>query len=271
MPSAIQRKMQGLLIDLDGTVYHGTKMIESADKLVHDLQSIGLPYKYVTNNSSATPEQVAERLQRMGIPAIADDVCTSAQAAASYIAEKTPGASVFVIGETGLREAVAAAGLRITEEKPDYVLQGIDRNFNYTRLATAVRYLLAGSAYVMTNPDLLLPTEDGLQPGAGSIGAMIKAAGGVEPAVIGKPSPILMEYSLNKLGVTARDTWVIGDNIATDIAAGRAVDCGTILVLTGLTNKENLQFYSDKAGCTPDVVCNHLEELRLYISTRTGI
>ncbi|MGO4539027.1 TIGR01457 family HAD-type hydrolase [Paenibacillus sp. 2TAB19] len=266
-----QRTMSGLLIDLDGTIYHGSKRIEHADKLISELRDSGLAYKYVTNNSSATPEEVADRLRSMGILAEADDVCTSAQAAASYIAEQSPGASVFVIGEKGLREAVSEAGLTITEDKPDYVLQGIDRAFNYTRLAMAVRYILEGATSIMTNPDLLLPTENGLQPGAGSIGAMLAAAGGKQPVIIGKPSPILMNYSLNRLGQSAEETWVIGDNIATDIAAGHASDCGTILVLTGLTNRDNYDYYAEKAGCKPDVICEQLDELRSYISTHRGI
>ncbi|MDQ0111373.1 TIGR01457 family HAD-type hydrolase [Paenibacillus harenae] len=269
--TTIVRKMSGLLIDLDGTIYHGSKRIEHADKLIADLRTGGLAYKYVTNNSSATPEDVADRLKAMGIEAYADDVCTSAQAAATYIAEKLPGASVFVIGEKGLREAVVRAGLTITEDNPDYVLQGIDREFNYSRLAKAVRYILDGASYVMTNPDLLLPTENGLQPGAGSIGASLTAAGGKQPVVIGKPSAILMNYSLNRLGRTAADTWVIGDNMATDIAAGHASGCGTILVLTGLTRSDNYEYYAEIACCKPDVICTRLDELRSYISTYRGI
>lgn len=266
-----QRTMSGLLIDLDGTIYHGSKRIEHAKELIADLRAGGLAYKYVTNNSSATPEDVADRLKAMGIEADADDVCTSAQAAASYIAEQSPGASVFVIGEKGLRVAVSGAGLTITEDNPDYVLQGIDREFNYSRLAKAVRYILDGASYVMTNPDLLLPTEDGLQPGAGSIGASLTAAGGKLPVVIGKPSRVLMNYSLNRLGKPAADTWVIGDNMATDIAAGIATGCGTILVLTGITRPDNYEYYAQQAGCKPDVICAQLDELRSYISMHRGI
>lgn len=173
-----QQPMHGLLIDLDGTLYHGTHRIDGADTLISYLREIKLPFRFVTNNSSATPEEVAGRLMKMGIQAAAEEVCTSAQAAAEHIARLKPGAAVFVVGEEGLRKAVQEAGLVLTEEQPDFVLQGIDRSFTYERLTKAVRYIHAGATFVLTNPDLLLPSTDGLIPGAGSIGAMLQAAGG---------------------------------------------------------------------------------------------
>ncbi|WP_028610661.1 TIGR01457 family HAD-type hydrolase [Paenibacillus harenae] len=264
-------KMHGLLIDLDGTLYHGTHMIDGADKLISYLRDTKLPFRFVTNNSAASPEDVAERLLKMGIPAAAEEVCTSAQAAAGYISGIRPGASVFVVGESGLTSAAREAGLTLTDEQPDFVLQGIDRKLTYERLTKAVRYIHGGAQYVLTNPDLLIPSGDGLIPGAGSIGAMLKAAGGKEPVLIGKPSPILMEYTLKSIGLAAEEAWVIGDNLATDIAFGEAAGCGTLLVLTGLTTAQNIDYYMEQAGCKPDVVCNHLEELRSYISDHREI
>lgn len=264
-------KMRGLLIDLDGTLYHGTHRIEGADTLISYLKDIGLPYRFVTNNSSASPEDVADRLTTMGITASPDDVCTSAQAAAQHIADLQPCAKVFVVGEEGLRTACTQAGLELVEEQPDFVLQGIDRSFTYERLTKAVRYIHSGAPYVLTNPDLLIPSGEGLIPGAGSIGAMLKAAGGKEPTLIGKPSPILMKFSLNSIGLSADETWVIGDNMATDIAFGHNSGCGTVLVLTGLTTADNLDYYVEQAGCKPDMICNHLEELRAFISDYSGM
>ncbi|MGG4033927.1 TIGR01457 family HAD-type hydrolase [Paenibacillus cisolokensis] len=257
---------KGLLIDLDGTLYHGARRIDGADAFIADLRKAELPFRFVTNNSSASPDVVARRLEAMGIAAQARDVCTSAQAAARYIAEERPGARVFVIGEDGLREAAEEAGLVLTERDPDYVLQGIDRKLTYDRIAAAVRHIFAGARYILTNPDLLLPSDDGLLPGAGSIGAMLRAASGQEPVLIGKPSAILMDYALRDLGLAAEDAWVIGDNLATDIAAGKAAGCGTVLVLTGLTTADNFEAYAGQAGCRPDAVCGDLHELRSYIS-----
>ncbi|MOA01485.1 putative hydrolase YutF [compost metagenome] len=99
---------------------------------------------------------------------------------------------------------------------------------------------------------------------------MLKAAGGKEPVLIGKPSPILMRYSLESIGLSADEAWVIGDNMATDIAFGKAAGCGTLLVLTGLTNAENIDYYTEQAGCRPDVICNNLDDLRSYIVNHLG-
>ncbi|QAY68383.1 TIGR01457 family HAD-type hydrolase [Paenibacillus protaetiae] len=264
--------MRGFLIDLDGTLYHGSKRIEGADRLLAALRANRLPFRFVTNNSSVSPEEVAARLNGMGIEAQPDEVCTSSLAAAQYIAQRKPGASVYVVGEAGLKQAVAEAGLRLTEEEqPDFVVQGIDRELSYSRVAAAVRFIRAGAVSVMTNPDLLLPGESGLQPGAGSIGAMIEAASGQVPVVIGKPSSILMDYALQQLGMEPGGIWVIGDNMATDIAAGIAAGCGTALVLTGLTTRDNYEHYAKLAGCKPDLICGSLDELQSYILSRIGL
>ncbi|MEK3881326.1 TIGR01457 family HAD-type hydrolase [Paenibacillus sp. PL2-23] len=260
---------KGLLIDLDGTLYHGHVRIEGADRFIGYLRSNGIPYLYVTNNSSATPEEVASRLVGMGIPAEAEDVCTSAQAAAGHIAETSPGASVFVIGESGLCTALLDAGLHLTEKEPDYVVQGIDRQLTYERAARAVTFIRGGAGSILTNPDLLLPTAGGFMPGAGSIGAMLQAASGVKPTLIGKPSDILMNYALGRLGTLADETWVIGDNVATDIAAGIAAGCGTMLLLTGLTNADNMEHYIEAAGCKPDSICQSLDQLIAELGRRS--
>ncbi|MDQ6418090.1 TIGR01457 family HAD-type hydrolase [Paenibacillus sp. LHD-117] len=253
--------IKGLLIDLDGTMYQGTRPVEGADQLIRFLKSSNIAYRFVTNNSSATPEDVAARLNGMGIPAEPQDVCTSGQAAAVYIAERQPGASVFVIGMKGLRQALLDSGLQLTDERPDYVVQGIDRQFTYDLLARAVRHIREGAPYILTNPDLLVPSTDGLVPGAGSISAMLRAASGTEPIVIGKPSSILMDYALKQIGLSAQDTWVVGDNLATDIAAGKASGCGTMLVLTGLTTRDNYDGYARAAGCEPDRIYETLDAL----------
>ncbi|WP_020616309.1 TIGR01457 family HAD-type hydrolase [Paenibacillus daejeonensis] len=260
----------GLLIDLDGTIYHGGRMIEGADEWIASLIARGVPHLFVTNNSTVNPQTFAARLQAMGIPAEPEQVCTSAQAAASYIALEQPGAAVFVIGEDGLREAVTTAGLRVVESDADVVLQGLDRNLSYESLTRAVRLIHSGARYVLTNPDLLLPVEDGVIPGSGSISALLQAAGGQKPVVIGKPSGILVNYALDRMGTTAEQTWMVGDNLLTDIAAGVGAGCPTALVLTGITNQDNLASYVEQAGVRPDVIFENLHELQTYISERLG-
>lgn len=253
--------IKGLLIDLDGTLYHGGVMIPGAEKLIEALRQAKLPFLFVTNNSSRTPESVALHLRGMGIEAGAEEVCTSSLAAARYIAGESPGATVAILGEEGLVQACAEAGLEQVTENPQYVVQGIDRSFTYASLARASRWIREGARFVLTNPDLMLPSDDGVMPGAGTIGAAIEAASGMPPVVIGKPETHLVTYASSLLGIKPEEAVMVGDNMRTDIAAGANAGCRTILVLTGLTTRENLEHYRELTGVKPDEICADLAEL----------
>jgi 4-nitrophenyl phosphatase len=251
--------MPGFLIDLDGTLYAGNRPIEHAAEFIAYLRSSGLPYLYVTNNSSRTPEAVAAHIAKAaGIPAHADEVFTSAEAAARYIRNRKAGSRVWPVGEEGLLRALSDAGLNVSDATPDFVVQGIDRDLTYAKLEKAVRLIREGASYILTNPDLLLPGESGFSPGAGAIGASIQAAAQAEPVIIGKPSPIMMQYAVERLGMPTSDIWVVGDNLRTDIGGGKAAGCRTALVLTGLATKENVQSQIEMTNTTPDLICNHL-------------
>lgn len=253
------------LIDLDGTLYHGTRIIPGADQLINGLLEKKIPFLFVTNNSSRTPAAVAAHLQAMGIPAKEEEVCTSAIAAAEYIATRMPDSKIAPIGEAGLIDALQKAGLNLDFEQPDVVVQGIDRNFTYETLTQAARWIGAGARYVLTNPDLLLPSQEGLMPGAGTLSAAIQAATGVKPVVIGKPSEHLMNYAITRLGLKHEEVAVIGDNMQTDIAAGVNAGCGTILALTGVTTQDNLPDFVRTSGVKPDIVCSSLQEVHAAI------
>ncbi len=248
----------GLLIDLDGTLYKGNNKINGADVFIDRLRGLDLPFQFVTNNSSRTPESVADHLTQMGIDADSSEVYTAAQAAAQYLIEDDQGKSVFMIGEQGLECALVEAGFKITDEMPDYVVQGIDRQFNYAKLKQAVQSIQAGAKSILTNPDLLLPSDNGLIPGAGSISAAIEAGSGVKPVVIGKPSSIITGYAIKRLNLAPDQIWMVGDNMMTDIGAGKSAGCKTALVLTGVATKANLEAQIQKAGFEPDVVCDDL-------------
>jgi 4-nitrophenyl phosphatase len=258
-------QIKGLLIDLDGTLYHGHTMIPGADLLIKALREAGIPFLFVTNNSSRTAASVAAHLSGMGIDAKAEEVCTSSMAAARYIAEESPGATVAILGEEGLHVACVEAGLQIVTESPEYVVQGIDRSFNYQSLTQASRWIMDGAKFVLTNPDLMLPSDDGILPGAGTIGAAIEAASGVSPVVIGKPESHLIKYATDLLHIQPGHAVVIGDNMRTDIAAGAKAGCRTVLVYTGLTNEGNLEHYKSITGITPDEICADLTELKTFL------
>lgn len=261
---------KALLIDLDGTIYRGNTIIPGADRFIQLLQSHHIPYLFVTNNSSRTPEVVAEHLQAIGIPCDAEHVCTTAQAAAQYVLDHKLGAKAYVIGETGLREALKEMNIEIVEDGPDFVIQGIDREFDYEKLKKAVQFIRDGSPYVLTNPDLKLPSDSGFLPGAGTIAAAIQAGSEAEPHLIGKPSSVIMNYALSKLGLSANDVWVIGDGMRTDIAAGKAVGCQTALVLTGVTTKQNFEQECAAANVSPDLVCDTLDDVFQHIFPSSG-
>lgn len=252
---------KAFLIDLDGTLYHGSRIIPDADQFIHELNYQGFPYLFVTNNSSRTPEEVAAHLREMGIPAESSRVCTSAVAAVHYIKQSKPSASVAPIGERGLITALEEANVAIEWEQPDIVVQGIDRSFTYDTLKKAMNWISSGADYILTNPDLILPTKEGFAPGAGTIGAAIEAATGKTPTIVGKPSPILMKYAIDRLNVPQKQIAVIGDNMLTDISAGVNVGCGTILTLTGVTTADNLASFEQRTNIKADVVCNDLAEV----------
>ncbi|KRF18097.1 TIGR01457 family HAD-type hydrolase [Paenibacillus sp. Soil787] len=264
--------MKGFLIDLDGTLYRGHEPIPHAAAFIHWLHQHQLKYLLVTNNSSRTPEQVAEHLQELGIEVPAAAVYTSSQAAAQYLTEQRGGNRVHMVGEAGLRIALEASGFALGDgTTPDYVVQGIDRSFSYEKLTEAVRHLTHGATYVLTNPDRMLPSDGGLMPGAGSLAASITAASGVEPVVIGKPSPIIMAYAIEQLGLPAADVWVIGDNVHTDIRGGMLAGCRTALVLTGVATADNVQEQLASAGLTPDLVCDDLQHFIAHFNEWDGL
>lgn len=253
--------MRGLLIDLDGVVYEGQRPIPGAANFLAAARQHGLPFLLVTNNSTASPETVAERLSRMSISAQPSEILTSADAAAGYVQSNSNGsARVLVVGEAGLSEAVTRRGLELVEaaaaESAEWVLVGLDRSFDYARLTAGVSALRAGARFVATNADALLPVEGGrFLPGAGTMVAAIGKGASAEPTVIGKPEPILYQQGCAKLGsLPPESVAMIGDRMDTDIEGGHRAGLRTILVLTGVSTREDAQ----KATVLPDVIVQDL-------------
>ncbi|MGM7722516.1 TIGR01457 family HAD-type hydrolase [uncultured Metabacillus sp.] len=237
------KQYKGYLIDLDGTMYRGTEQIEAAGEFVAFLAKKELPYLFVTNNSSQTPEQVAKKLQEFNIQATKESVFTTSQATANYIWEKKQDATVYAIGEIGLKQALQQRGLRFVDHDPDFVVTGIDREITYEKLAKACIAVRNGAVFVSTNADVALPTERGLLPGNGAMTSVITVSTNTQPIFIGKPEGIIVEQALQVLGTAKHETLMVGDNYDTDIKAG--INCGldTLLVHTGVTSKEHLKTY----------------------------
>lgn len=237
------KKYKGYLIDLDGTMYRGTELIEEAAQFVKKLVDQQIPYLFVTNNSSRTPSQVAEKLRGFGIPAEENQVFTTSQATANYIYEQNPNGTVYAIGEEGIRTALSEKGFTFAEEHADFVVVGIDREINYEKLAIGCLAVRNGATFISTNADIALPTERGFLPGNGSITSVITVSTGTKPIFIGKPESIIMNQALKVLGVNKEETLMVGDYYDTDILAGINAGMDTLLVHTGVTTKELLKNY----------------------------
>jgi HAD superfamily hydrolase (TIGR01450 family) len=225
------------LLDLDGVVYIGGAAIPGAAQALHKAEASGMRLAYVTNNAFRTPAAVAALLTSLGIPAAAQDVVTSAQAAARLLAERLPaGSPVLVIGGSGLRMALRERGLRpvsTAAEKPRAVVQGFAPDVSYSMLAEGGLAVRAGALFVASNGDLTIPGRSGIAPGNGSLIQVVATATGVRPLVAGKPEPPLHHESVLRTG--ARHPLVVGDRLDTDIEGARRVGADSLLVLTGVT------------------------------------
>ncbi|MCY9005467.1 TIGR01457 family HAD-type hydrolase [Peribacillus frigoritolerans] len=240
------KSYKGYLIDLDGTMYRGTEQIAEAAGFINDLRKRDIPYLFVTNNSSRTPAQVADKLRSIGISTEDDQVFTTSMATANYIAEQKKGASVYVVGEEGITEALKEKGMKLVEEHPDYLVMGIDRGINYEKLSKACLAVRNGAVFISTNGDIAIPTEQGLLPGNGSLTSVVSVSTQVQPIFIGKPESVIVEQALRVLGVPKEETIMVGDNYDTDILAGINAGIDTLLVHTGVTTKERLKQYKEQ-------------------------
>jgi glycerol 3-phosphatase-2 len=225
------------LLDLDGVIYIGSKAVPGAAEALAKAGQAGMRAAFVTNNASRSPSRIAAQLTGLGVPATAADVVTSAQAAARLLAERLPaGAPVLVAGGTGLRIALRERNLRpvsTAADHPQAVVQGFSPDLSYALLAQAGLAIRAGAWYVATNADKTLPGPHGLQPGNGSIIALLVAATGVQPVVAGKPEPPLHAESVERTG--APRPLVVGDRLDTDIEGGVRGGADSLLVLTGVS------------------------------------
>jgi 4-nitrophenyl phosphatase len=235
------KNYKGYLIDLDGTMYRGDELIESAGEFVKELHKKNTPYLFITNNSSRTQEAISQKLNGMGVPSSPEQVVTSSVAAAMYLKGLKQGASCYVIGEEGLYETLQDEGFVITEEAHcDFVVMGIARNITYEKYAKACLAIRNGADFLITNSDKAIPTERGLLPGNGALSSVITVSTGINPIVVGKPEPVIMEAALSKLALNKEDIVMIGDNYDTDIWAGIQAGIDTIMVFTGITQKEEM-------------------------------
>jgi HAD superfamily hydrolase (TIGR01450 family) len=229
---------RGFILDLDGTVYLGERLLPGAKASIAALRDAGRAVCFLSNKPIASRTDYAAKLTRLGVPTPVDEVINSSYVLARWLAREAPGARCFVIGEPPLVAELEAAGLEAVDSpRVDYVVVAFDRTFDYRKLDVALQAVTRhGARLVGTNPDRTCPVEDGQVPDAAGMIAAVEAVTGrrVEP-IVGKPSPIMLRVALERLGLAAPDCVIIGDRLETDIAMGKAAGLATILVLTGIT------------------------------------
>lgn len=232
------------LIDMDGVLISGDRIIPGAASFIDRLNKGKHKYLVLTNNPIYTPKDLAHNLQKMGIKIPPELIFTSAMATAQFLEKQRPNGTAFVIGESGLTSAMHEAGYIITEHDPDYVVLGETSAFSLENLTKGIRLIIDGARFVATNPDPSGPTAMGIVPACGAVAAMIEKATGVEPFFIGKPNPLMVRTALNYLGVHSEETIIVGDRMDTDIIGGVQNGMDSILVLTGVTQPEQIERYS---------------------------
>lgn len=248
---------KGYLIDLDGTIYKGRERIPAGERFIQRLQEQEIPYLLVTNNTTRTPQMVQDMLaQQFNIQTPLENIYTATMATVDYMKDMNRGQTAYVIGETGLKSAISEAGYIEDKENPAYVVVGLDSQVTYDMLATATLAIAKGALFIGTNPDLNIPTERGLMPGAGSLVALLEAATRVKPVFIGKPNAIIMNKALDILQVKRSEAIMVGDNYLTDIMAGIQNDIASLLVTTGFTKAEEVP----NLPIQPDYVVASLDE-----------
>ncbi|MDY6872360.1 MAG: HAD-IIA family hydrolase [Chloroflexota bacterium] len=231
--------MKNFIMDMDGVLLQGSQMIPGADGFISKLREQGRKFLLLTNNPMYTPRDLAHRLQAAGILIEEDQIFTSALATAAFLHQQRPDGKAFVLGESGLTEAIHNIGYVITDVNPDYVVLGETTAYNFQMIKKAIRLIHDnGARFIATNPDASGPSEGGLVPACGAMAALIEKASGVSPFFVGKPNALMMRTALNFLNVHSENTIMIGDRMDTDIVAGVTSGMETILVLSGVTQEE---------------------------------
>lgn len=245
----------GLMIDMDGVIYAGEELIKGAEKFVKRMLDEDINFVFLSNNSQRSRREAVEKLAKVGIEGISESqIYTSAMATAAFLKDEFPGCSAFVLGEGGLLKSLGHAGIKVVDKKPDFVILGEGHEFDLKMVNKAVDMILAGARFIATNRDPTPRKEGWNNLGIAATAAMIEEGCGRQAFVIGKPSPVMMRYASTYMKLSPKQTTVLGDTMETDIKAGVYMGYKTILVLSGITSKDQLHHYGYKPSLIVDAV-----------------
>ena len=251
--------IRAIISDMDGVLWRGMQPLPGLPGFFDYLFRNNIDFVLATNNSSNTQIDYVEKLAKLGISGLLPShIVTSGTATASYLQTKYPsGTRIFVVGGAGLKKILTDADFTISDDEVALVVCGIDFDLTYEKVRKATLLIRGGAGFIGTNPDSSFPTPEGLVPGAGSILALIEAATGQPPKIIGKPASGMFEAALRQLSTGPENTLMIGDRIGTDIEGAQALGIKTALVMTGVEDEAS----SAASEIKPDYVFDGLPDL----------
>lgn len=232
---------KGFICDMDGVIYHGERILDGVQEFVSWMQENDKKFVFLTNSPERTPQELSMRLERMGLSVSADHFYTSAMATASFLSSQKPGCTAYVIGDAALTKALYDHDIYMNDVNPDYVVVAETRTYNYEKLEKAISLVLKGAKLIGTNPDITGPSTHGIIPSTGSLVAPIEISTGRKAYFVGKPNPVMLRHGIMKLGCRSSEIAFIGDRMDTDIIAGIESNVDTVLVLSGVTAKEDIE------------------------------
>lgn len=251
------KSKEGFIIDMDGVIYHGNKLLPGIPDFIAWLEKEGKKYLFLTNSSERTPKELQEKLKRLGLKVEEDHFYTSALATANFLANQKPNGSAYIIGDAGLIHALYSINYTVNNVNPDYVVVGETHSYNFEKLEIALNLVMRGAKLIGTNSDVSGPIEVGITPSTKALIAPIEIASGKKAYFVGKPNPLMMRSALKRLGVRRENAIVIGDRMDTDIRCGLESEIDTLLVLSGITSREEI----DNFPFCPHYVLNGIADL----------
>ena len=255
MKKILEKK--GFICDMDGVIYHGNRLLDGVTEFVNWLTENNKKFVFLTNSPEKTPHELSMKLERMGLSVDPDHFYTSAMATAAFLATQKPGCTAYVIGEAALSKALYDQRIYMNDVDPDYVVVGETRTYCFEKIEKAIALVNKGAKLIGTNPDTTGPTEHGIMPATGSLVAPIEIATGKKAYFVGKPNPLMLRHGLRKLGCHSEEIAFIGDRMDTDIIAGIESNVDSVLVLSGVTAREDI----DRFPYRPTYILNGVGDI----------
>jgi len=249
------------LCDMDGVLINHGHIVPGADTFLDRLRAKQRDFLVLTNNALFTPRQIHDNLEQLGVHVHQEQLWTSALATAQFIHDQRPKGRAFVIGEAAIHDALSDVGYLEDAVNPDYVVIGETWSYSFAEITTAIRLIDRGVAFVATNPETFGTSPEGLLPGSGALTALIQSVTNVKPYFVGKPNPVMIRDALNILGAHSKSTVMVGDRMDTDIRAGVEAGVETVLVLSGVTQRDEIALFAFQPSHVVDSIADLIDLL----------